>query len=179
MSIIDIIDKMTLKQKISPSMVNLFSEALNYTLDKNIREILLKCSQGKSVPYFHIQGSTIITDKGNTYIISKSPMDLCNIIHDIINGRERTTTFKQRSPSTRSRRIDPYSQLEDIISAFAHIETKRLGKGVYHTDLLISCIYTALILGDITQNDISITDNRIISIKGINTEIPLILKKNE
>lgn len=144
-------------------------------MDPNLRDILIACSKGKSPSQFKVSKGKIITLKNNTYDIPTDPMDLCNLIHDIMHGQERATKPIIIEPSSSRTLITGIS--DDAIFSYTLRESKRLGRDDHYSEQLRSCIYTALLLENITYRDFVIVNGRISSINGIDTSIPSIEKK--
>lgn len=151
-----------------------------YTLDPNLQGILQLCSKGKWPTQFKVVKGKIVTAKGNTFEISRDPMEVCNLIHDIISGQEKCKVSQQIQILEDSRRSSRATRSvgstvgvsDDAIYSFARRETRRLGKDEYHKEQLLSCIFTAILLGEISASDFILENEKIISIKKINTEIP-------
>lgn len=165
------------------SSLSVFSQAAHYTLDPNLQAILQGCVKGKYPSQFKVVKGKIITLKGNTFELSRDPMEVCNLIHDIINGQEKSPrTPIQSSVLGESRRSSRTSRSagsavgvsDDAIYSFAKRETRRLKKDDYHEDQLRSCIFTAIMFNYISATDFIVQNEKIISINGINTEKPCI-----
>lgn len=165
------------------SGLGIWLQAANYTLDPNLQSVLQACSKGKWPSQFKIVKNKIVTTKGNVFEISRDPMEVCNLIHDIISGQEKCPKAIQQihilEESRRSSRIaksagSTVGVSDDAVYSFAKRETKRLNKDYYHQEQLLSCIFTAIMLGDINVGDFVLQNDKIISIRNINTEIPCI-----
>lgn len=165
------------------SNLGIFIQGAHYTLDTTLQGILQSCAKGKYPPQFKVSKNKIITIKGNIFDLSRDPMEVCNLVHDIMNGQEKSPKAAQQSlvleESRRSSRPSrsagsTVGVSDDAIYSFARRETMRLKKDEYHKGQLLSCIFTAIMLGDISAMDFILKDDRIISINGINTEYPCI-----
>lgn len=163
-------------------------QAIQYTLDDNLKKILQGCIKKKWPPQFKITNGKIITTKGNTYPVPQEPMAACNLIHDIINGQEihvfpvksypSNTRGTSISNSSRSSRIPGISGIsDDSIYSFVKRETKRLKRDEYYMETLLSCIYSSIMINYITDKDFIFKDGKIASIKGIDTSGPFILER--
>jgi len=144
---------------------------------------LQNCAKGKYPPYLKVLKGKIVTVKGNTFEISRDPMEVCNLVHDIMNGQEKSSRSTQQNlvleESRRSSRPSrsagsTVGVSDDAIYSFARRETLRLQKDEHHERQLSSCIFTAIMLGDISACDFDLKDEMIISISGINTLQPCI-----
>jgi hypothetical protein len=156
-------------------MSNVFTNAIGYTMDSALKEILQNSSKGKYPSQYKVLKGKIHTVKGNIYDIPSDPMDLCNLIHDIMNGQERTT--KSIVIESSSSRSSINGITDDMIYSYALRECRRLGRDEQYTEKLRSCIYTALLLDMISYSDFNIRNNKIQSISGINTSTIMIEKK--
>lgn len=147
-----------------------FEQASHFTLNPDIKKLLIDCSHNKWPPSFTVKRGKIHTAAGNIYDIHANPMDLCNLVHDILSGIERKNVTVL--PSTRKA-----SEItDDMIVAFSRRETERLSKDETHIDKLAACIHTALFLGVIVPADFRVKGDVILSINGIDTEVPLITR---
>lgn len=163
------------------SEYSIYQQASKYTMDTSLQSTLLSCAKGKFPPSFKVSRGKIITAKGNTYVYPRDPMDMCNLIHDIVNGNEKDTNSRKEVVSTRPTRST--STLpgirDDEIYAFAEREAIRLQKDKYHEDMIRGCIFTALFLKRISFSDFELSGEKIVSIRGINTDIPCIERKED
>jgi len=162
-------------------MSSIFLQASMYTLDTKLKSILESCSKGKYPPDFRINRNKIVTSKGRKYDICHDPMDLCNLIHDIIYKTESQCKFipasSSRSSTKRTTRLLPEIS-DDAIYHFAKRERIRLNKDEYYEELLSSCIFTAILIESIKYTDFQ-TENGIIKhINNIDTNIPKIISLN-
>lgn len=159
-------------------MTSIYEQAMAYTFDQNLINILKGCSKGKWPPQFKVSRNKIETQKGNKYVLPKNPMELCNIIHDIISGQEKSTRqiIVDSTKSSIRKSSNSYSIgiSDDAIYSFAKRESSRLGKDDRHREQLQSCIFTAILLKRITRENFQMEKDRIIRIDGIDTENILI-----
>ena len=143
-------------------------------MDNELKAILCNCAKNRWPQKFRVNKGKIITTLGNIYDMPNDPMDLSNLIHDIMIGNERV--LKNNKPPPSSVRKNSTNRLDLDIYGYACSEAIRLGKSQEYIDLLFSCIHTALYLGYIAEHDIVYKDGRIVSVKGINIEVPVIVK---
>lgn len=157
--------------------MSLFEQASYFTLDAGLQEILRNCAANKWPSQFKVQRGRINSHKGKSYEIPRDPMDLCNLIHDIMNDRE--DVLRPNVISRVSRTKNAVTTItDDTIFRFANREALRLGVDVHHVDRLYSCIFVAVYRGYIKEEDIIIDDyGNICEIKGIDTSVPLIIHK--
>lgn len=152
---------------------SIWTQASLYTLDKNLQAVLKRCDTGKYPSQFKISKNKIVTFKGNVFDIPMNPMELSNLIHDIMNGQEKVQRSISLSEDTRRSSRSTGSNVgvsDDAIYSFARRETRRLKRDDYHKDLLISCIFTAILLEDITSHDFILNGDKIVSIRYLNTD---------
>lgn len=158
-------------------MSKLFIEASKCTFDDSLKNVLLNCSKGKYPIQFIISKGKINTQKGNVYDLPTDPMILCNIVHDILNGYEKSTRPIIGS-STRSSRVTNEANIsDDAIYSFARRTMQNKKRDIYYMDKLLSCIITAISLGDITNRDFIMNGNSIQSIYGIDIDKLIIIKR--
>jgi hypothetical protein len=157
-------------------MTSIYEQAMMYTFDQNIINVLKGCIKGKWPPQFKVSRGYIETTKGNRYKLPNDPMELCNLVHDIISGQEISmrNNIPAQSKSIRKSNRNNTGLSDDAIYSFAKRETQRLGKDEYHKEQLQSCIFTAIFLKRIDISDFVLDKDKIISIKGIDTENILI-----
>lgn len=169
-------------------MSNIFAIASTYTLDNTLQSVLKQCAVGKYPAQFKVNKGKIVTSKGNIFEISRDPMEVCNLVHDLLHGNDRSPKVVSRQMaiienSRRSSRSSVKSTAsavgisDDAVYAFAKRETHRLGKDEYHKERLISCIFTAIMLGIVSPVDFTMDGERIISIHGIDTSTPCMENK--
>lgn len=156
---------------------SIYISATQYTLDPAIRLLLLNCDKGKYPPQFKITKGRISTALGNVYDVPRDPMDLCNLIHDIMSGQERSvkkiTPISETKRSSRSF-TNNIGISDDAIFSYAKRESSRLGMDDLHRENLLSCIYTGIMLGQVSISDIIYDGQRIININKIDTTTPCI-----
>lgn len=152
--------------------MTIFSDSASYTLDDSLKNTLLSCSKGKYPSQFRVYRGRIVTSKGSSYDIPSDPMDLCNLVHDILSGVDKPAIQSIPLSNSSTRRSSPIA--DDAIYSYARRETSRLGKDDYHREQLTSCIFTAILLGDIDSSDIVIQGDRIVNISKIDTSVPCI-----
>lgn len=148
--------------------MSIFHEASYYTMDDKLKKVLIKCSRNIFPSEFKVMNGFIITKTGHHYDIPNEPMELCNLIHDIMCGREPA---QKRSASTtvRVRRtICP-----DAIDKYAMTKA-RDGS---HKERIVSCVCTALYMGYIDESDFIYSGNIISRINGIDTDVPAIIHR--
>lgn len=156
--------------------MQLFTQASQYTLDSSLKKVLTLCAQGSYPSQFRVHNDQIVTVKGNKYDIGTDPMYLCNLVHDILNGVERVSSFI--SPVESSRSTNKSGIPDDAIYAYARKQATLLGKSYGYIERLQSCIFTAINLGDITINDFLMNGHNIDSIRGIDVIKVAIIKRN-
>lgn len=148
--------------------MSIFERASFFTLDERMKKILVECSKGRFPPEFKVSGGYIHTKTGNRYNVPSDPMDLYNLIHDIVLGTEPA----QRMAASSVIRKKPVI-CDDAISKYA----VSMGRDQNHSNKLLSCIYTAIYMGYVTPRDIIYSGNVIVDIKGIDVSTPCI-KRN-
>lgn len=159
--------------------MSIYEQAAAYTLDDNMKKILLNCAKNKWPQQFKVMKGKIYTSSGNIYDMPKEPMDLCNIIHDILHGIDKAIVTVTPTRSSKSQILLGGNIGDDAIYNFARRESARYGFDSSHTDKLYSCIYTAIYVGDIINEDIEMENSIITRIRGIDTRIPCIIDKNK
>lgn len=127
----------------------------------NIKLTLLNCAKNKYPPSFRLSNNMIISKK-RSYTIPLDPMDLCNLITQIVTNTEISNTPYLTSKS--SDIYDNYSLLNTLFP-YCNREMIRLNKDIIYRDKLYSYITLALYLGEINHNNITIKDGSIIDIK--------------
>lgn len=147
--------------------MSIFQQASEFTLNLELKRILVDCVKGKYPTQFKVLQNKIVTAT-NTYQVPTDPMDLCNLIHDIVHGQEVSSVSVPLSRSTRSE-----SQVSDIaLYGFAKRETERLKRDPSYTDILYSYLYTMLYVGKISPQDVVFKGDTIVHIKKVDTSIP-------
>lgn len=154
--------------------IPIFRDSAMYTLDGTLKEVLLSCSKGVFPNQFRVLRGKIVTSRGASYDIPPDPMDLCNLVHDILSGMDKPVVATAPTPlsTASSRRFSPIA--DDAIYAYAKREASRLNKGDHHREQLVSCIFTALLLGDVSVEDFILEGDRIIHVNKIDTSVPCI-----
>lgn len=162
------------------SGLGIFSQACLCTFDSHLQSVLQLCAKGKYPSQFKVTKGRIVTTKGNTFEISRDPMEVCNLVYMIINGQEKSPKAqydvlesKMMSRVSRSSGMS-VGVSDDAIFSFAKREAQRLGRDDYYRDQLKSCIFTAILLGDISPSDFELDGEKILSIRGIDTKVPCI-----
>lgn len=150
-----------------------FEQASYYTLDPKLKTLLMECSKAKWPSQFQVQNNKILTSRGHLHPIPRDPMDLCNLIHDIIHGQDEPplTSIPESRSSTRSIGDVP-GVSPAAIYTFADVETTRLGLDSIHRDRLASCIFTGILIKHLGPDNFTMNGERIISISGVDTKIP-------
>lgn len=163
------------------SAIATLEQAIHYTLDENLKEILKGCIKKKWPSQFKISNGKVMTAKGNIYDFPKDPMAACNLIHDIISGQEIQV---QQVPICISQRENTSSRIsglvdisDDSIFSFAKRETKRLNRSNYYLEELLSCIHSSIMINHISGKDFKFKGKNIISISGIDTSGPFIIER--
>lgn len=142
--------------------MNIFEEASQYTIDDNLKKILQLCSKNRPPPEFKISKGKIITSKGNTYDIPSEPIEVFNLVFNILNGIEIVPKVVTPTSTKRVLGIN-----DDALYFFARKKSREYGYGNDYVDNLISCIYTAIYCESISQDDIRWNGEQIESIEGI------------
>lgn len=156
--------------------MSIYEQAAAYTLDDNMKNILLRCAKNKWPQQFKVMKNKIYTSSGNIYDMPRDPMDLCNIIHDIMHNIDKPVMAI--TPTRMSKQQVVMGNIgDDAIYNFARRESQKYGLDNNHTDKLYSCIYTAIYVGDITNKDVEVDGQIITNIRGIDTRTPCIIGK--
>lgn len=152
-----------------------FLTASSFTMDKTLQKTLKECSQGLYPPHFSVSNGVIITVKGNKYPIPLDPMDLCNLVHTIISGKERGPN-NIIGPSTRVPFIRNSGTSDDAINTFAASQASKLGRDKKYERLLYSCIFTGIHFGYIKPTDITQdSKGNILTIRNVDINTPELL----
>lgn len=143
-----------------------------------MKKILLGCAKNRWPSQFKATKGKIVTASGYSHAIPTDPMDLRNLIHDIMNGTDRKESLTAIT-RTRSNTSVTGSIPDDAVYAFARKEANRHGYDENHMNKIASCIFTALFVGDITPEHIHMNGVVITHIDGIDTSIPIIAKSGK
>lgn len=153
-----------------------FEQAATYTLDKGMKGILYDCSIGKYPLQFKMVRNAIHTTKGNRYDIPSDPIDLMNLVYDIMHGQEAIKKIITNTPSSRVISGCP-NITNDAIHCYAYMQSRNLGRDDLYAGKLYSCIYGALFVGRLSMDDIHMKDDIIISIDRLDPSVPCLLDK--
>lgn len=148
-------------------MLEIFEQAAHYTMDNSLRDILLNCSMGVFPKQFTVRQGMIIAE-GQEHTIPSIPMELTNLVHDIITSKLKKVVVPM-STSTRTRNAG-FSM--DELEMFSRKEAERQGKSTEHGRKIWGMIYSCIFLGLIRPSDIQYRDGKIVSIDRINTTTP-------
>lgn len=152
-------------------MLEIFEKAAHFTMDGTLRDTLLNCSMGVFPSKWSVDGLNIVSN-GQSYAIPSDPMDLCNLVHDILTAKVRKTVV---SASTSTRTRNGGFSIDELF-LFARREAERLKKDEDFADKIWGCIYSCLYLKLITPNDLIYKDDLLVGIRGIDTSIPRYLQ---
>lgn len=153
-------------------MFEQFEKAAHFTMDPTLRDVLLNCSLGVFPKQFRVEGSNIVYN-GECLSIPNDPMDICNMIHDIMTKKISKKAVVAPMSTTRARNGGFHL---DELYVFAYQEADRLGKGQEHGDKIWGCIYSSIYLKTICPADLIYKNGEIIGIRGINTSIPCLTR---
>lgn len=155
-----------------------FEQASHYTLDQKLKALLLDCSKNRWPTQFHMEGNKIRTNKGRLHAMPRDPMDLCNLIHDILCDQDIPSIISiPESRQSRRSMGDTFGVSAAAIYAYAEHETKRLALGDLHREKLSGCIFTGVLIGHLEIDDFVLDGESILSIRGIDTMIPDLVSK--
>ncbi len=156
-----------------PKRMSIFEQASCYTLDSKLRALLLECSKAKWPSQFRVEGNKIRTNKGLLHPIPRDPMDLCNLIHDILHDQDMPPVPVIPESRVSNRNANDLAGISPAsIYAFAGKESRRLGLGDLHREKLAACIFTGILTGHLEAIDFSLNGECILSINKIDTKIP-------
>lgn len=150
---------------------SIFDQAIQYTFNEDMKNILLDCKNGIYPYQFKINKGKIISFRGNIYDMPIKPSDLCNIIYKIVNNIEPRKISTTPSQIVRS----DMSVLEDALYDYSRRESVKYGLDENHSTLLFSCIMTAMFLEVIVPSNIIIKDGVVVSVPSIDTFLPKII----
>lgn len=149
-------------------MVSMFEQASYFTFDAKVKEILINCAKNKFPQQFKLVNGKIITMNNESYDVPSDPMDLCNLVQDILLDRKKLI-IKPIPVSSRSSKLSE-GTLELAIYAFCIRETKIRSKDQTYTNRLFSCIYTGLYIGKLKDSDFQMDSGSIIHINNLNLD---------
>lgn len=159
--------------------MSIFEQASYYTLDPKLKTLLLDCSKAKWPSQFQMRENKIVTTRGYIHVVPRDPMDLCNLVHDILHGQDEPpiTVIPESRHSVRN--VGDIGVPVSSIYAFAESETRRLGLDDIHRGKLAGCIFTGILIGHLEPGNFTMCGERILAIDGLNTEIPDLINRHD
>lgn len=151
-------------------MLDAFEKAAHFTMDASLREVLLNCSMGVFPSQFSIVDNRIVAKTGE-YQIPSDPMDITNLIHDIMSSKLKKSVVVS-TPSTRTRNAGFHM---DELYMFSRREADRLHRDDEHADKIWGCIYSSIYLAEITAGDLIYKDGVLVGIRKIDTTVPCLV----
>lgn len=165
---------MRISPDLSTQMGDVFAEASNYTMDKKLKSVLVNMSKGVMPKKMDVMDGKIIRGK-MSYPIPPDPMELANLVHDLLTSKIERKTPPVAMTTTRRDRDKGFNM--DEMYAFALREAERLGKDREHGMKIWGMIFSSIYLDEITPIDIRHKNGVIVSINRINTSTPELLDR--
>jgi hypothetical protein len=156
-------------------MLEVFERAAHFTMDNGLRDILLNCSMGIFPKQFRVKDDMIVVGD-QEYAIPTDPMDVTNLVHDIMTSKVKKAPASLIPPSAPSRTRGSQFTMDEL-QLFSMREAERLGKDEEHGRKIWGLIYSSIFLDIIKPIDVRYKQGKIVGIDRIDTETPQYIER--